>query len=213
MAAACSGYTGTTRRSIGLPMRFSVYLPPQASSAAEVPALFYLAGLTCTEETFPIKAGAQRYAAEHGIALISPDTSPRGAGVANESAAWDFGVGAGFYVDATAGALVEALSDVFLRDARNCVKPCSRNLPLRRGPAWHLRAFDGRTWRAVLALRNPDLYRSVSAFAPIAAPSRCPVGCEGVVGISWRGSRSVEAVMTRVNWLGPLRRGALPRAF
>src|ERR1700761_4235246 len=87
-------------RAVGLPMKFSIYLPPQ-SATKKVPALFYLAGLTCTEETFPIKAGAQRYAAEHGIALISPDTSPRGAGVPNESAAWDFGVGAGFYVNAT----------------------------------------------------------------------------------------------------------------
>ena len=80
---------------IGLPMRFSVYLPPQALQAgANVPALFYLAGLTCTEETFPMKAGAQRFAAQHGIALIAPDTSPRGAGVPGESASWDFGVGA-----------------------------------------------------------------------------------------------------------------------
>src|SRR5579871_6834016 len=86
-------------RTIGLPMRFSVYLPPQAlhADAQKVPELFYLAGLTCTEETFAIKAGAQRFAAQHGIALIGPDTSPRGAGVAGESDAWDFGVGAGFY--------------------------------------------------------------------------------------------------------------------
>src|SRR5215467_9233943 len=88
---------------IGLPMRFSIFLPPQAlgAKAARVPALFYLAGLTCTEETFAIKAGAQRHAAAHGLALIAPDTSPRGAGVPGEADAWDFGVGAGFYVDAT----------------------------------------------------------------------------------------------------------------
>ena len=85
----CGGVQRTYKHdseSIGLPMRFSVFLPAEASTE-KVPALFYLAGLTCTEETFPIKAGAQRYAAEHGIALISPDTSPRGAGVPNESAA------------------------------------------------------------------------------------------------------------------------------
>lgn len=87
-------------QTIGLPMRFSVFLPNEASSR-KVPALFYLAGLTCTEETFPIKAGAQRYAAEHGIALIAPDTSPRGTDIPGEKDAWDFGVGAGFYVDAT----------------------------------------------------------------------------------------------------------------
>ncbi|MFC4346184.1 alpha/beta hydrolase-fold protein, partial [Cupriavidus numazuensis] len=87
---------------IGLPMRFSVYLPPQAlAGGGKLPTLFYLAGLTCTEETFMIKAGAQRFAAEHGLVLIAPDTSPRGAGVPGEADAWDFGVGAGFYVDAT----------------------------------------------------------------------------------------------------------------
>ncbi len=87
---------------IGLPMKFSVFLPRQAvQGGTRVPALFFLAGLTCTEETFMIKAGAQRFAAEHGIALIAPDTSPRGAGVPGEADAWDFGVGAGFYLDAT----------------------------------------------------------------------------------------------------------------
>lgn len=85
---------------IGLPMRFSIFLPAQAS-AGRVPALFYLAGLTCTEETFVIKGGAQRVAAELGMILIAPDTSPRGADVAGESDNWDLGVGAGFYVNAT----------------------------------------------------------------------------------------------------------------
>ena len=85
---------------IGLPMKFAVYLPPQAQQGP-MPALLYLAGLTCTEETFMIKAGAQRMAAELGLALIAPDTSPRGANVPGEADSWDFGVGAGFYLDAT----------------------------------------------------------------------------------------------------------------
>ena len=85
---------------IGLPMRFALFLPPRASSARS-PMLMYLAGLTCTEETFTMKAGAQRMAAQLGIALLMPDTSPRGAGVPGESESWDFGVGAGFYLDAT----------------------------------------------------------------------------------------------------------------
>ncbi|MGN6807464.1 MAG: alpha/beta hydrolase-fold protein, partial [Trinickia sp.] len=87
-------------KAIGLPMQFSIYLPPHAQHG-RVPALFYLAGLTCTEETFPIKAGAQRFAARLGMALIAPDTSPRGANIEGDSENWDFGVGAGFYVDAT----------------------------------------------------------------------------------------------------------------
>ena len=85
---------------IGLPMRFSVFLPPQAE-ASPVPAVIYLAGLTCNEETFMVKAGAQRVAAALGMALIAPDTSPRGANIEGDSASWDFGVGAGFYLDAT----------------------------------------------------------------------------------------------------------------
>ena len=87
---------------IGLRMRFSVYLPPQAlTPGAKVPALLYLAGLTCTEETFMIKAGAQQFAAQHGLALVAPDTSPRGANCPGEADDWDFGVAAAFYLDAT----------------------------------------------------------------------------------------------------------------
>ena len=85
---------------IGLPMRFSVFLPAQARTG-KMPALFFLAGLTCTEETFMIKSGAQRVAAEQELILITPDTSPRGAAIAGESESWDFGLAAGFYVDAT----------------------------------------------------------------------------------------------------------------
>src|SRR5215204_2372218 len=85
---------------IGLPMRFGLFLPPSASGV-DVPLLMFLAGLTCTEETFAIKGGAQRVAAQLGIALLMPDTSPRGAGVETEADDWDFGVGAGFYIDAT----------------------------------------------------------------------------------------------------------------
>ena len=165
---------------IGLPMRFAVYLPPQAvqganAAAVKVPALFYLAGLTCTEETFPIKAGAQRFAAQHGIALIAPDTSPRGAGIPGESAAWDFGVGAGFYVDATE----EPWSKHFrmysyVRDELR--ETVLANLPVdgdRLGIFGHSMGGHGAL---MLALRNPQIYRSVSAFAPIAAPSISPWG-------------------------------------
>ncbi|WP_133647574.1 S-formylglutathione hydrolase [Paraburkholderia flava] len=159
---------------IGLPMRFSVYLPPQVALGS-VPALFYLAGLTCTEETFPIKGGAQRFAAQHGIALIAPDTSPRGAGIAGESDAWDFGVGAGFYVDATRepwSAHYRMYS--YVRDELR--ETVLANLPIdgeRLGIFGHSMGGHGAL---MLALRNPDIYRSVSAFAPIAAPTRCPWG-------------------------------------
>ncbi|WP_341314415.1 S-formylglutathione hydrolase [Paraburkholderia sp. IMGN_8] len=163
-------------QTIGLSMRFSVYLPSHALQAnANVPALFYLAGLTSTEETFPIKAGAQRFAAQHGIVLVAPDTSPRGAGVPGESAAWDFGVGAGFYVDATREPWSKHYRMYsYVRDELR--ETVLANLPVdgaRLGIFGHSMGGHGAL---VLALRNPEIYRSVSAFAPIAAPSRCPWG-------------------------------------
>jgi S-formylglutathione hydrolase len=165
-----------TSIAIGLAMRFSVFLPPQAGAGKRpVPGLFFLAGLTCTEETFMTKAGAQRYAAEHGIALIAPDTSPRGAGIEGEADAWDLGVGAGFYLDASAAPwrshyrmhayLVEELREL------SCAE-----LPIdaqRLGIFGHSMGGHGAL---VLALRHPGVYRSVSALAPIAAPMQCPWG-------------------------------------
>src|ERR1700752_2180921 len=163
-------------RTVGLPMRFSIYLPPQALQGnAKAPALFYLAGLTCTEETFPVKAGAQRFAAQHGIALIAPDTSPRGAGVPGEADAWDFGVGAGFYVDATQEPWSKHYRMYsYVRDELR--ETVINELPVdgeRLGIFGHSMGGHGAL---MLALRNPDIYRSVSAFAPIAAPMRCPWG-------------------------------------
>jgi S-formylglutathione hydrolase len=183
---------------IGLPMRFAVYLPPQASQG-KVPALFYLAGLTCTEETFPVKAGAQRFAAQHGIALIAPDTSPRGAGVPGESAAWDFGVGAGFYVDATEDPWARHFRMYsYVRDELR--ETVQAELPVdgdRLGIFGHSMGGHGAL---MLALRNPDIYRSVSAFAPIAAPSRCPWGEKAFTGYlgedreAWKAYDSSELV-------------------
>lgn len=157
---------------IGLPMRFAVFIPPGASGS--VPTLFYLAGLTCTEETFMTKAGAQRVAAREGLMLIAPDTSPRGAHVAGETDSWDFGAGAGFYVDAT-----EAPWNRHYRmyshilELRELVVAELGADPARIGITGHSMGGHGAL---VLALRNPNLFRSVSAFAPIAAPSRCPWG-------------------------------------
>ncbi|SHG67090.1 S-formylglutathione hydrolase [Massilia sp. CF038] len=163
---------------IGLPMRFSVFIPP--APKAPLPALFYLAGLTCTEETFAIKAGAQRVAAELGLMLIAPDTSPRGANIAGETDDWDFGAGAGFYVDATEAPW------------RSHYRMYSYLLELRALVVAELGADDARIGifghsmgghgALMLALRNPALFRSVSAFAPIAAPMRCPWGEKAFAG-------------------------------
>ncbi|PWF21564.1 S-formylglutathione hydrolase [Corticimicrobacter populi] len=161
---------------IGLPMRFSVYVPPQAEEGP-VPVLFFLAGLTCTEETFMIKAGAQRFAAEHGLMLVTPDTSPRGAGIAGEDDDWDFGSGAGFYLDATqtpwaAHYRMESYvaQELFDLIASSGEFPADRQ---RIGITGHSMGGHGAL---TLALRHPTRFRSVSAFAPIANPTHCPWG-------------------------------------
>jgi S-formylglutathione hydrolase len=165
---------------VGLPMRFSVYLPPQASSQP-VPALLYLAGLTCDEETFATKAGAQRMAAELGIALIAPDTSPRGAGVAGEADSWDFGVGAGFYLDATQApwSTHYRMESYLLQDLLPLIGDA---LPIdirRLGITGHSMGGHGAL---TLALRHPALFQSLSAFAPVCAPSHCPWGHKAFAG-------------------------------
>lgn len=167
-------------QTIGLPMKFSVYLPPQAAHG-RVPALFYLAGLTCTEETFPIKAGAQQFAAQQGLALVAPDTSPRGAGVPGETDAWDFGVGAGFYVDATEApwSTHYRMYSYIVDELRETVIGELTIDGARLGIFGHSMGGHGAL---VLALRNPEIYRSVSAFAPIAAPMRCPWGEKALTG-------------------------------
>ena len=158
---------------IGLPMRFSVFIPA-APAGSRLPALFYLAGLTCNEETFMTKAGAQRYAAEAGIMLIAPDTSPRGAGVPGEADDWEVGVGAGFYVDATVAPWSEHYRmHSYLLELHALVLAAFAIDPDRIGIFGHSMGGHGAL---VMALRHPHLFRSVSAFAPIAAPSLCPWG-------------------------------------
>ena len=160
-------------REIGLPMRFAAFIPVEAAER-RVPALFYLAGLTCNEETFMIKGGAQRAAAEAGLILIAPDTSPRGAGVDGETDNWDLGVGAGFYLDATQEPwATHYRMDSYLHELRELVVS---ELPVdgeRIGIFGHSMGGHGAL---TLALKRPDVFRSVSAFAPIAAPSMCPWG-------------------------------------
>jgi len=181
-------------------MRFSIYLPPQAS-AGTVPVLYFLSGLTCTEENFMAKAGAQRFAAKYGLMLVAPDTSPRGAGIPGEDDAWDFGTGAGFYVDAIAEPwrshyrmysyvteeLPRLIADQFPAD------------PTRQGISGHSMGGHGAL---ICALKHPTRYRSVSAFSPIAAPMQCPWGQKafshylGADQATWRAYDATELVQT-----------------
>ena len=168
-------------REIGLPMKFSVYLPPQALQGEKVPALIYLAGLTCNEETFMTKAGAQRLAAQLGLALVAPDTSPRGANVPGEADSWDFGVGAGFYLDATQ-APWESHWRMESYLTRDLLPLLGQKLPInleRVGIFGHSMGGHGAL---TLALRHPGMFQSLSAFAPIAAPTQCPWGHKAFAG-------------------------------
>lgn len=159
-------------------MTFSIYLPAEAESKS-VPVLYYLSGLTCTDDNVRTKAGAQRYAAEHGIALVMPDTSPRGEGVADDPDRYDLGQGAGFYVNATQSPWAPhyQMFDYVTRELPNLIES--------EFPVTDSRSICGHSMGGhgamISALKNPGRYQSVSAFAPIANPVNCAWG-EGCFG-------------------------------
>ena len=175
---ACFGgvqqfYKHDSRETHG-PMKFSVYLPPQAK-AGKVPVLYYLSGLTCTDETFPTKAHAQALAAELGLMLIAPDTSPREPRIPGDADKWDFGQGAGFYVDASQAPWSKNYR-MYSYITRELPDVVWANLPALPGAAGIFGHSMGGHGALTLALRNPSRYKSVSAFAPIVAPMQCPWG-------------------------------------
>ncbi len=168
------GFYQHPSRATTLPMRFSVYVPPQAKHGT-VPVLFFLAGLTATEETFMIKAGAQRIAAQYGLMLVSPDTSPRNTGIEGATRDWDFGEGAGFYIDATEAPWRThfRMESYVTEELLALVLDRFRGDKARVGIFGHSMGGHGAL---TLALRHPGIYRSVSAFSPISAPSQCAWG-------------------------------------
>jgi S-formylglutathione hydrolase len=190
----------------GCPMRFGLFLPPQAQ-AGRVPVLYWLSGLSCSEENFVIKAGAQRVAAELGLAIVTPDTSPRGVRNPGDDENYDFGLGAGFYVDASevpwarnyrmysyvAAELPRLVAEQFPVDAE------------RVGIFGHSMGGHGAL---TIALKNPGHYRSLSALAPICSPMRCPWGEKALTGYlgadrsSWKAWDST-ALLAECGWKGP----------
>jgi S-formylglutathione hydrolase len=155
-------------------MKFAVYLPPQAK-IAPVPVLYFLSGLTCNEENFITKAGAMQFAAQYGVMLVAPDTSPRGDYVPDNPEAWDFGSGAGFYVDATQKTwrTYYQMYSYVTQELPALIAATFPANPDRQGIFGHSMGGHGAL---VCALRNPDRFKSVSAFAPIVAPSQCAWG-------------------------------------
>ena len=160
-------------RALGCEMRLGVYLPPAALAGERCPVLYWLSGLTCTEQNFITKAGAQQHAAQHGLILVAPDTSPRGAAVADDPG-YDLGQGAGFYLNATQAPWAPhfRMEDYVVNELPALVE--------QHFPATEKRAIFGHSMGGhgalTLALRHPGRYASVSAFAPIVAPSQVPWG-------------------------------------
>lgn len=168
------GYYRMASPACGGPMRFGLYQPPQAA-AGKVPLLSFLAGLTCSEETAAIKAGAQRVAAGLGLMLLFPDTSPRDTGIEGAIGDWEFGEGAGFYLDATQ-APWSARFRMETHVVHELPAMVAANFPADLGRAGIAGHSMGGHGALTLALRHPDRYRSLSAFAPIVAPSQVPWG-------------------------------------
>ncbi|HKE39357.1 MAG TPA: S-formylglutathione hydrolase [Casimicrobiaceae bacterium] len=191
----------------GCRMRFGVFLPPQAPES-RVPLLYWLSGLTCTEENFVVKAGAQRVAAELGIALIVPDTSPRGLNIAGESDSYDFGLGAGFYVDATEAPWSRGyrMYSYVAKELPGVVGAAFAVDGSRAGIFGHSMGGHGAL---TIAIKNPAAYKSVSAFAPISSPMRCPWGEKALAGYlggdrqGWR-EYDTTALLQDRGWAGPM---------
>ena len=164
---------------LSCPMNFAVYLPPQAEYGS-VPILYWLSGLTCTDENFVTKAGAQKYAAEEGLAIIVPDTSPRGEGVPDDpEKAYDLGLGAGFYVNATQApwSTHYKMYDYIVEELYAVV---NQNFPVdssRVAVSGHSMGGHGAL---TIALKNPEKYQSVSAFSPVVSPPNCPWGVKAL---------------------------------
>ena len=180
------------------PMQFSAFVP-SAAARGKCSVLWFLSGLTCTEENFTVKAGAQKVAESYGMIVIVPDTSPRGAGIEGEDESYDFGTGAGFYLDATQAPWDQNYR-MYSYITQELQALASENFPIdcaRQGITGHSMGGHGAL---TIGLKNPHLYRSISAFAPICSPTRCPWGQKalggylGDDGSAWTQYDSVELI-------------------
>ncbi|XP_063902635.1 S-formylglutathione hydrolase [Zophobas morio] len=165
---------------LGCVSKFGVYLPPQAEQK-KLPVIYWLSGLTCSEANFIEKSGAQKYAAEHGVIIVNPDTSPRNLNIAGDSESWDFGVGAGFYVDATQDPWKKNYK-MYSYVTSELIQIIGENFPILEGKQSIMGHSMGGHGALICALKNPGLYKSVSAFAPICNPSECPWGIKAFTG-------------------------------
>ena len=184
-------------------MRFAVFQPPAALAGRKVPVVTYLSGLTCTEENFVIKAGAQRMASELGLMVVAPDTSPRGQDIPGEDESYDFGTAAGFYLDATEAPWSKAYR-MYSYITGELPAALAAGFPAadldRQGITGHSMGGHGAL---TIHLKHPETYRSVSAFAPIGAPMRCPWGEKAFTGYlgpnreAWKAYDASELIRAR----------------
>jgi S-formylglutathione hydrolase len=190
----------------GVVMRFGVFMPPQ-SAKGPVPVLYWLSGLTCSEDNFIVKAGAQRIAAELGIAIVVPDTSPRGLDIPGIADSYDFGLAAGFYVDATQEPWAQNFR-MYSYVSQELPAVIAANFAVDSKRAGIFGHSMGGHGALVLALRNPDIYKSVSAFAPIVSPLHCAWGEKALGGYlgadraAWQDYDSCALIASR-GWKGP----------
>ncbi len=181
-------------------MRFSIYQPPQAKSKL-LPILYFLSGLTCTEENFMAKAGAQQFAAKYGLILVAPDTSPRNTGIVGDNDDWDIGTGAGFYINATSEPWKKHYQ-MYNYVVKELPELIAKNFPVQPDKQSIFGHSMGGHGALICALKNPEKYQSVSAFSPIAAPMRCPWGEKafsnylGANQENWRNYDASELVLT-----------------
>merc|ERR1712137_116940 len=181
-------------------MNFSIYLPPQSEDTeVKLPVIYWLSGLTCSEQNFIQKAGGQRLAAEHGVIIVCPDTSPRGCNIEGEDDSWDFGTGAGFYLDATEEKW-KTNYRMFSYVTKELPLLVASHFPVNSSLQSIMGHSMGGHGALTIALKNPGVYRSVSAFAPIANPTAVPWGKKafplylGADAESWKEYDSVELI-------------------
>lgn len=189
------------------PMRFGIYLPPQIKSQ-RLPLLYWLSGLTCTEENFIVKAGAQRVAAELGIAIVTPDTSPRNTGIPGENESYDFGTGAGFYVDATKQPWANNFR-MYSYVAKELPALIVEHFPIDENRIGIFGHSMGGHGALTIAIKNPQYYKSVSALAPICSPTRSPWGEKALthyLGADRNAWRDYDAslLIESKGWKGPM---------
>ncbi|XP_050722923.1 S-formylglutathione hydrolase-like isoform X2 [Eriocheir sinensis] len=176
-------------KELGCRMKFGVYIPPQAE-AGPVSVVYWLSGLTCTEQNFVTKAGSQEHAAKHGFLVVAPDTSPRGCNIEGEDDSWDFGSGAGFYVNATEEKWKKNYR-MYSYVTQELPAIIAANFKVKSDSAAIMGHSMGGHGALICAFKNPGMYKSVSAFSPICNPINCPWGVKAFSG--YLGAENKEA--------------------